>query len=164
MKSFSDYLREVNGLFSYRVKIAGEFSKENLEKFKEILAEFDLVECSDIRGTPIMASLEGFPNAKNQPLNMFEFTIKYPASIPQLYELVARMGCDENNLQIMNKNYAESMDFVNDMVDKDMATTPRLENDYPEDTQEHKDLSKAYSESFLGMLKDIQTFKHEFAK
>lgn len=164
MKSLKDYLAEVNKKFSYRVKVAGDFTKESYEAFEKMLTEFQLEEITEMKTTPIMKEMADFPGLKNEPMSFFEFTINYPASIPQLLEMAHRVGLDENKIQIMNKNYAESLDVEQELLNADIKTTPRLETEYPEDTKEHKDLSKAYSDSFLSLVKELDTRKYEIAK
>jgi len=142
MKTFAQYLTESVQTFDYRIKIIGELPPGFIKDLKEKLKKFDPVSVSDPKSTPILSKHPDFPDFANEAVNIIDATFKYPATPPQLEQMVRLMGLDPNRVAMVQKDYAEGMDkeLVGIADQTDLLTT-----DYPAPDAEQKKLKKDYS-------------------
>lgn len=142
MKTFAQYLVESEQTFDYRIKIVGDLPADFLKLFKEKLKKFDPVSVSDVKTTPVLAKPTDFPSFTNQPVNIIDATFKYPATPPQVQQIVELLGLDPNKLAVHQRDYAEGMDkeLLGIENQKDLLTS-----DYPATDSEQKKLKKDYA-------------------
>lgn len=91
MKRFIDYLTETkkDGVYSFKVKIAGPLIEKCEEKMKAALQKFSVVKCTRILTTPIQASLTDFPSIKNSEVSIFDVEVEYPLNSVMLANHIA---------------------------------------------------------------------------
>ena len=153
MKKLTEYLTASEKQYEYRIKVAGEFPKEQYNKYKAALGMFDLDKCTAPKKTPIQADPVGFNGLKNVEVSIFDITLNYPANEEQLRVLADRCGIEGNKIKIMLKDWAESMAKEAEGVeDGTRLETP----EYPAQTKEQKEASEDYADSY-------ETAAREFA-
>ena len=126
--------------FVYRIKVAGEFPKEQYNKYKRALEMFDVDKCTAPKKTPVQEDPFGFPGLHNEEVHIFEVTLNYPANEEQLRELAA---------------FADSMnDEMEGVEDGTRLETP----EYPEPSTAQQQASDDYADSYQ---KAAETFAGE---
>jgi hypothetical protein len=142
MKTFAQYLVESEKTFDYRIRIVGDIPTGFLSDFKDKLKKFDPVKISDAKKTPIQSKPAGFPDFSNESVSIIDATFRYPATPPQIEQLVRLLGFDENRVSINDLQWSEGMDkeLLGIQDQKDLLTS-----DYPADSAEQKQLKKDYS-------------------
>lgn len=84
MKSFKDYLTESKKTYDFKVKIAGEFTTEQEECLKSLLAKYQVVGFKKAAKTPVQALPLDFPRITNAEVNVFEVSLDYPVASHEL--------------------------------------------------------------------------------
>lgn len=143
MKTFQQYIVESEKTFDYRIKIVGDIEPGFMKDFKEKLKKFDPVKISDPKKTPILSKPQDFPAFSNEPVNMIDAVFRYPATPPQIAQIVRLMGLDEDRLWVSELHYQEGMD--KELLGIAEESKDLLTSDYPAPNAEQKALSKDYS-------------------
>lgn len=153
MKTFAQYLAESAQLHSYRIKFAGDVPAEFLRNFKQQLKKFEPEQIGEIKTTPVMSNLPDFPGFNNESVSMMDVSFRYPATPPQVSEMVKLLGLDPNRFCMVQRDYDDAMDaeLLGIEQQKDVLTTP-----YPQDTKQQRDLKKDYA----AVGKDKQVVKN----
>lgn len=91
MKNFKDYLQESaqTRKHEFRVKVAGDFTKEQETKMKSMLERFQVSGFKKVGVTPIQETPLDFPQIKNCEVSIFEVTLDYPATQYELTEYLS---------------------------------------------------------------------------
>lgn len=84
MKSFKEYLTESKKTYDFKIKIAGECPDDCADKIKEALSVYDCASCSSGNRTPIQESHFDFPDHKNIEVTVYEVSLNYPTTSPQI--------------------------------------------------------------------------------
>ena len=93
MKSFKEYLTESKKVYEFKVKIAGDHTKDAVAAIKAGLAPFKVESCSAGKSTPIQEQQSEFPEHKNVSMTIYDVTTAYPATSLQIRDTVAaRLG------------------------------------------------------------------------
>jgi hypothetical protein len=163
MRSLQEYLTESKKDYEYRIKVAGEITKEQIDKIKSDFAQFDMIQMAEQSSTPVVKSPYDFPNLENVRVNIFDVKFNYPAGEQQIKQITELAGINIDHVVVLGTAFDESMkaELETQASNSDGAL---LEKDLPESTKDAKDASKAYGESFLGMVKDLETRKYEIEK
>ena len=143
MKTFAQYLTESEKTYSYRIKIVGDIDTEFMSEFKKQLSKFDPVTIKDTKTTPVLSQPSDFPEFTNQVVNIIDVDFKYPATQPQLEQVVELLGLDVNRLCVNTRSWAEGVD--QELVGIQEQPDVLLGAEYPEDSKQQKELSKDYS-------------------
>lgn len=153
MKTLSQYLTESAKTFDYRIKIVGDVPAEFVSAFKDRLKKFDPASIGEVKKTPILSQPMNFPDFPNESVSMMDVSFRYPATLPQIQQVVRLLGFDENRLYMAQRDYEEALDqeLLGIQDQKDLLTT-----DYPPDTKQQKDLKKDYA----AVGKDKQVVKN----
>lgn len=155
MKKLFDYMIESEKQFVYRIKVAGEFPKEQYNKYKRALEMFDVDKCTAPKKTPVQEDPFGFPGLHNEEVHIFEVTLNYPANEEQLRELADRCGIEQNTIVITSAAFADSMnDEMEGVEDGTRLETP----EYPEPSTAQQQASDDYADSYQ---KAAETFAGE---
>lgn len=94
MKAFKEYLQESAKKYDFRVKIAGDVTKESEERLESILQRFKITNFKKTGTTPVQQFPLDFPKLQNQQVNIYEVTVDYPTTTGELTEYIS------SNLQI----------------------------------------------------------------
>ena len=143
MKTFAAYLAESERTYNYRIKLCGDISQQQVRDLQSKLDQFDPQKIGSTRTTPIQRVPTDFPNFENEPVTMFDVSLRYPAIEPQIKQLAQLMGMDPNRVIMQDTVYADGMVAELDRIDgenKDLLTS-----DYPAPNAEQQELKKDYS-------------------
>jgi len=164
MKSLQEYLTESKKDYEYRIKIAGELSKEQIDEIKRGFAQFDMTQISEIAKTPVTKSPYDFPNLENVEVSIFDVKFNYPAGQQSIQQIAETAGVNIDHVVVTGTAFDESMSAELEMQADNSGDEPLLEKDYPEQDAEQKKASEAYGDSFLSMVKELETRKYEIEK
>lgn len=144
MKTFAQYLTESRKIHEYRIKIVGDVPAGFMKSFRDQLKKFDPQRISEPKTTPVMAQPRDFPNYPNQSVTMMDVEFRYPATPPQVQQMVELLGLGADRISMSQLQYEEGLD--KEMLgiaeqNKDLLVNP----DYPKDTAEQKELKKDYA-------------------
>ena len=160
MKTFAAYLAESERVYNYRIKLCGEVPTQSIRELQSKLDQFAPVRIGDVKTTPIQRVLTDFPNLQNEPVTMFDVSLRYPAVEPQIRQLAQLMGLDPNRVCMQDTAYAEGMVAELDRIvdeNKDLLTSDypapdaqqkALKKDYSTDAKDHVVLKNAYRSDF----------------
>lgn len=91
MKSLTEYLTESEKTYCFKIKLAGEVSKEETEKLRSALEKFSVSSMSEGKRTPIQETPLDFPDLSNVNVTIFELEVKYPTIPPVLSEYISQV-------------------------------------------------------------------------
>lgn len=161
MKSFAKYLAESERTYDYRIKICGKVDADAVRQLKQKLDQFDPVNMTDLKTTPVQAIPTDFPNYKNESVAMFDVSFRYPAIEPQIKQLAQLLGIDPNRVIMSSRDYNESMsteyekiaDENKDLLaDTDFPANDKVQNglkkDYGVEAHNHVVLKNQYRSDF----------------
>jgi hypothetical protein len=142
MKTFAQYLVESEKTFDYRIKIVGDVSPEFLKQFKDQLKKFEPASIGEVKTTPIVAQPQGFPGYPNHAVNMIDVSFKYPATPPQIEQVVELLGLSPDRVGMNTIKWQEGMDkeLLGIADQKDLLTS-----EYPPTDAEQKRIKKDYA-------------------
>jgi len=101
MKNFKDYLTESSKKYDFRIKIAGDVSKEQEVNLKEMLTKYQISAFKKAGQTPIQELPLDFPKIKNRAVNIYEVTLDYPTTQWELLEyLCSGLGFTQESMVI----------------------------------------------------------------
>ena len=142
MKTFAQYLVESEKTFDYRIKIVGDVSPEFLKQFKDQLKKFEPASIGEVKTTPIVAQPQGFPGYPNHAVNMIDVSFKYPATPPQIEQVVELLGLSADRVGMHTLKWQEGMDkeLLGIADQKDLLTS-----EYPPTDAEQKRIKKDYA-------------------
>ena len=142
MKTFAQYLVESEKTFDYRIKIVGDVSPEFLKQFKDKLKKFEPASIGEVKTTPIVAQPQGFPGYPNHAVNMIDVSFKYPATPPQIEQVVELLGLSADRVGMHTIKWQEGMDkeLLGIADQKDLLTS-----EYPPTDAEQKRIKKDYA-------------------
>ena len=143
MKPFAKYLAESERTYTYRIKVVGDVPEGFFKELKEKCAQFDVVNMSNPKGTPVRKVIPDFPAFPNQPMSIVDVEFRYPAIEPQIKQLAQLLGLDPNRIVMNTDGYENSLDIENNKIEdenKDLLDSP-----YPAPDKEQKALKKDYA-------------------
>ena len=143
MKTFATYLAESERTYNYRIKLCGDISTQQVRDLQSKLDQFDPVLVGSPKGTPIQKIPTDFPNFNNEPVTMFDVSLRYPAIEPQIKQLAQLMGIDPNRVIMQDTAYADGMVAELDRIDSENKNL--LTSEYPAPDAEQKALKKDYA-------------------
>jgi len=144
MKTFAQYLTESRKIHEYRIKIVGDVPAGFMKSFRDQLKKFDPQTISEPKTTPVQPMPRDFPNYPNQSVTMVDVAFRYPATPPQIQQMVELLGLAADRVSMSQKDYEEGMDQEIRAIgeqNKDLLVNP----EYPKDTAEQRDLKKDYA-------------------
>jgi len=143
MKPFAKYLAESERTYNYRIKVVGDVPDGFFRELRDKCAQFDIVNMSSAKSTPVRRVIPDFPAFPNQPMKIVDVEFKYPAIEPQIKQLAQILGLDPNRIVMMATPYEESLDIESEKIadqNKDLLDSP-----YPAPDAEQRALSKDYA-------------------
>lgn len=117
MKSFKEYLTESKKVYEFKIKIAGDMSKDVTKKIKEALDCYKVESCSAGKRLPIAETHTDFPDVKNTSVTIFDVCLAYPTTSQLVSSALAeRLKLSANLINVRNlKEQAE--DTINHQHD-----------------------------------------------
>jgi hypothetical protein len=100
MKAFTEYLQESVKKYDFKVKIAGDVTKEHEQRLESVLQRFKITSFKKTGTTPVQQFPLDFPKLQNQQVSIYEVTVDYPTTTAELTEYIS------SNLQIAKESLA----------------------------------------------------------
>ena len=144
MKTFHQYIVESERTYNYRIKILGDVPAGFIKNLEEKMAQFDVVNMSRPKTTPVQKLIKDFPGAENESMTFVDVNFRYPAIEPQIKQLAQLLGFNPNRIAMQTRDYDESISNEISSIEaqnKDLLT----DTDYPAPNAEQRALSKDYS-------------------
>ena len=160
MKPFAKYLAESERTYTYRIKVIGDVPEGFFKQLRDKCAQFDVVNMSNPKGTPVRRVIPDFPAFPNQPMSIVDVEFKYPAIEPQIKQLAQLLGLDPNRIVMNTDGYEDSLNIENNKIEaenKDLLDSPypapdaeqrALKKDYATGPYDHEVLKNAYRSNF----------------
>lgn len=161
MKSFQNYLAELNRIYEFRVKIAGiDLDKEVMDRVKHALETYQVESIGAVKRMPIQEHAE-FMKLGPCECSVFEVSLRYPTTTDQLRQVIserARLNADWVCVKTKNQmDYNE--EFEAHGKDHEGAV---LTDDKLADEQGGQEL--VAGNRLSGLFKELETRKYEFAE
>lgn len=154
MKNLHDYIFESKKIYSFKVKVAGEFPECFVPKAETVLERYGCMKFEKLQSTPIQESPLDFPELKNMEVTVFECECEYPVSAQQILTHLVDNGCVcESHLRVRNINEPTEQ-YQEELVEKeeqrDKKVDPLLTSPYENTGIKAKDyFGDDYNNSFL---------------
>ena len=118
MQSFIQYLDRKKRTYSYKIKLAGDFT-DTKDKFECELSQFKLLNISDLRRTPVQENIPDFPTLKNTCVTILDVELQYPTTPQVLSALITdRIGIPACCVMVVPTN-----EFAAEYVDTRIETS-----------------------------------------
>jgi hypothetical protein len=105
MRSFKEYLSESKKTYTFRVKVAGGFSKEQETALESLLSRYQLSSFKKTGTTPIQELPLDFPKLRNTEVNIYEVVLDYPATQFELTEYISgSLAITKENIVVRSPN------------------------------------------------------------
>ena len=89
MKNFKEYLSESKKQYPFKIKVAGEFSKDQEKTLESLLGRFAVAKFKKSTTTPVQELPLDFPQLKNCEVHIYEVTLDYPSTQFELTEYLS---------------------------------------------------------------------------
>lgn len=156
MKSFTDYLTESKKTYEFKVKIAGDISKEFEGNLKTAMERFSVVKLSKGKRAPITETPLDFPELKNVSVTNFDVEVNYPTTTQVLENYISQVcGCSLSNIRVRTASQAAE-DFQETQNRKE-AEKPLIGQCDPPPSN-HQDMMG--DKQISSFLKDLSKTKH----
>lgn len=155
MRPFKEYLSESAKKYDFRVKIAGDISKDNEAKLESLLGKYKASSFKKVTTTPVQSLPLDFPKLQNEQVNIYEVSLDYPATQEELRNYLG------GGLEIARENLVVRM--PNEPLEEYQAPGETREGallndpDYKEagNPQFEDYYGDKYNQSFLKELNDV---------
>lgn len=155
MKTFKEYLSESKKTYTFKVKVAGDFTTEQESKMKSLLDRYEVTNFKKSSKTPVQQLPLDFPQVKNCEVSIFEVTLDYPSTQFELTEFLANnLGIGKDRLVVRSPN-EPSEEYQESKGENKEARL--LDPDYKEaeSVKAEQFFGDKYNESFLKELNDV---------
>ena len=117
MKSFKHYLTESTKTYEFKIKIAGDHTKDAVAQIKASLAEFHCGKVSSGKTTPISERQSDFPEHRNTEMTVYDIETDYPATSLQIRDRISvGLGVTHNHVKV-HSMYEELENEINHQHD-----------------------------------------------
>jgi hypothetical protein len=157
MKSFKKYLSESVRTYKYKIKIAGEPSKNFVTLFCHNLGKFDPTKIGEPKSTPIQKDPYGFPGLKDQSITIIDVEFRYPCTEPMVKQMAQLLGHDENMVRMIQATFNDSETKESEKYANDASHSPILMHDKLEDNG--KEAANEYADSYLSRIREQESGK-----
>jgi hypothetical protein len=101
MKNFKEYLSESKKQYPFKIKVAGEFSKDQEKTLESLLDRYAVTNFKKSTTTPVQELPLDFPQLKNCEVHIYEVTLDYPSTQFELTEYLATgLSVNKQNLVV----------------------------------------------------------------
>lgn len=122
MKNLMDIILNSEQVHEFRIKFAFQPSDQNIERIKQILGKYDLVDCSPLTRTIFQVKPMDFYNLDAGEIWMFDVTLAQPV-IPEILqaEVSGIVGCAQDLVHVRDKAspYQQQMAAQEDDIEFD---------------------------------------------
>lgn len=156
MKSFKQHLLESKQVYEFKIKIAGEPAKEQIDRLKSALAPFTVESFSTGTRSPIQETQIDFPEHKNISTTTYNVVLSYPATSFQVKNLAAEaLGLSECCIKV--RNTKEEAEYDINHANDQKSGTALLGTDYENECNQHL-VGETHK---MGLLKELSKVKHQ---
>jgi len=156
MKSFRQHLVESKQVYEFKVKVVGDPTTCQIDKFKGALERFTLESFSSGTRTPIQETQIDFPDHKNISAMVYDVVLTYPATSFQVRQLAAEsLGLSECCIKVRNLKEQSELDLNHQYDEK--TGEALLGKDYEKENNQHL---VGETQAML-MLKELGKVKHQ---
>lgn len=106
-KSFKEYyyLTESKNAYVFKLKLIGDHGSDSAAKIKDALAQYKIVSFSEGKSCPIQETQVDFPLHKNVGVTLYEVTLGYPVTSPQLSGIISDvLNLPQNGIRVRSDN------------------------------------------------------------
>lgn len=156
MKSFKEHLAESKKQYTFRVKVAGDFSTEQETTLESLLGRYSVCGFKKTGKTPIQALPLDFPQVKNCEVSIYEVSLDYPTTQFELKEYLAtELGIGKQRLVVRSPN--EPTEEYQHVEDKPREGALLSDNEYKESPNAAFEdyYGDKYNSGFVKELNDI---------
>lgn len=155
MKSYKEYLMESKKVYEFKIKIAGEQEKSHAEGIKKALSQFKVESFSQGKSSPIQETQIDFPEKKNVSVTVYDATLAYPATSPQVRETISnQLGISPCCIKVRNLQEEEEIALNQEHSEK--SGEALLTKDY--EASNYQDL--VGEKHKMNLLKELNKNKH----
>lgn len=152
MKTLKEYLAESKKVYPFKVKIAGDLPEDFEAKFKTALEQFKVSGFEKVKTTPIQESPIDFPNHKNTTVTIFDISLDYPVTSPQITNIVsADLRIPESCVRV--RGALEDEPTLEEVTDDGKKEKALLDSPYEKGVKAKDYFGDGYNKSFL---KDLE--------
>lgn len=155
MKSFKQYLAESKKTYEFKVKIAGETTKDFAGMVKSALSPFELISCSAGKTSPIQERQVDFPDERNVSVTYYDIATAYPATSAQVRDAIAEAARIPHSI-IVVRTLAEEEEYVINHKYTTEFGEPVIGHEYP--ASDNKGMFG--EENVMNFLKELSKVKH----
>lgn len=156
MKQFKEYLKESTDAkkYQFRVKVAGDFSKEQEAKLESALGRWSVSAFKRSAKTPVQQFPLDFPTLKNSEVNIYEVTLDYPTTSNELTEYLASGLNIAREKFVVRRPGEPSEEYQEHPMKADGALL--TDSEYKEAPNDTTDVyGEKYNSAFLKELNDV---------
>ena len=155
MKSFKQYLTESKKTYEFKIKLAGDYEKDAVNKIKEALAKYNVESCSAGKRAPIQESPIDFPDHNNINVTVFDVALSYPTNSVQVREAVAdKLGITSNCIKVRSTGDLEE-EILNHQFDEKSGES-LLSKEYEDSNNQHL----VGNDRTMSLLKELSKVKN----
>lgn len=131
MRPFTAYLRDLNKIYEFKIKIAGELKTDTNKQIEAALDQYKPQSCSAGKRLPIAERHQDFPELSNHEITIFDVKTAYPATSQMVRAVIAeKLKVPLEFVRVRNLNEQEEA-VINHQHDeptgKSRLNTPDLE-------------------------------------
>jgi len=158
MRSFKEFLIESQKTYTFRIKVAGELTNEQVGKLEDHFERYGIESLSKPKRTPIQEHPQDFPNIINSEISIMELVINYPATPRDIIECVhSALGIPVDNIRAYNKGDPHEADREQEVKTEDEDYEVQLTAPYPKTKTDG--FGDKYNKQFLKGLDKMPKMK-----
>lgn len=152
-KSFNEYLMESKTLYSFKLCVASELSKEQLGKISRELTQYDAEKIAEPKRLPVQRNSVDFPQLGATEIYHIDLTLHYPVTTPELTALVLKAtGLPESHVLVRTDvQAADALPVPQQDDTKNKTTAPQLTKTLGTDVQ------------VANLLKELESMAFKYA-
>ena len=158
MRSFREFLIESHKTYTFRVKVAGELTNEQVGKLEDHFERWGLESLSKPKRTPIQEHPQDFPEVTNSEISIMELIVNYPATPRDILECVhSALGIPVDHIRVYNEHDPHETDREAEVKAEDDEYEVQLTAPYPKTKSEG--FGDKYNKQFLKGLEKMPKMK-----
>lgn len=158
MRSFREFLIESHKTYTFRIKVAGELTNEQVGKLEDHFERWGLESLSKPKRTPIQEHPQDFPEVMNSEISIMELIVNYPATPRDVLECVhSALAIPVDHIRVYNEHDPHEADREAEVKAEDEEYEVQLTAPYPKTKTEG--FGDKYNKQFLKQLEKMPKMK-----
>jgi hypothetical protein len=159
MRSYKEFLIESKKQYTFRVKVAGEVTDEQLEMLEANFDRWGLASLSKPKRTPIQQHPQDFPNITNSEISVMELVLDYPATPAEVAQCMHNCcNIPMDNIRVYNDGDPLEAAREDSVEDEDEEYEVQLTAPYAKSSKDHPYGDK-FNKQFLKDLEKMPKMK-----